>query len=110
MTHQKEKYLDIITIKEFRDALIKLRLGICKIGVNKRNQPTNTVNQNCPFCKDDLENEYHFLFNCPMYTDIRLKYIPTLTDGFSVLTDHNSDFMRNIAFFIFLRFEAYRRS
>ena len=36
VTHQKEKYLDSITIKKFRDSLIKLRLGICEIGVNKR--------------------------------------------------------------------------
>ena len=79
-------------------------MGICEIGVNKRYQPTNIVNQNCPFCKHNLENEYDFLFNCPLCSDIRLKYIPTLTDGFSlqaVLTDHNSDNMRNIAMFIF---------
>ena len=79
VTHQKEKYLDSITIKKFRDALIKLRLGICEIGVNKIYQPTNTVSQNCPFCKNNLENEYHFLFNCPLYSDVRLKYIPTFT-------------------------------
>ena len=98
-THQKEKYLDSITIKKFRDALIKLRLGICEIVVNKRYYPTNTVNQNCPFCRNNLENEYHFLFKCPLYSDIRLKYIPTLTGGLSlksVLTYHISDNMRNI--------------
>ena len=42
---------------------------------------------------------------------MRLKYIPTLTDVFSlksVLTDHNSVNMRNIVMFIFLRFEAQR--
>ena len=113
VTHQKEKYLDSITIKKFRDALLKLRLGICEIGVNERYQPTNIVSPNCPFCKNNLENEYHFLFNFPLYSDIRLKYIPTFTDGFSlksVLTDHNSDNMGNIAMFIFLRFEAQRRS
>ena len=104
MTHQKKKYLDSITIKKFRDALIKLRLGICEIGVNKRYQHTNTVNQNCPFCRNNLESEYHFLFKCPLYSNIRLKYIPTLTGGLSlksVLTDHTSDNMRNIAMLIF---------
>ena len=106
VTHQKEKYLDRITIKMFRDALIKLRLGICEIRVNKRCQPTNTVNQNCPFCRNNWENEYHFLFKCPLYSDIRLKYIPTLTGGHSLksvllLTDHTSGNMRNIAMFIF---------
>ena len=98
--HQKEKYLDSITIKKFRDALIKLRLGICAIGVNKRYHPTNRVDQNCPFCRNNLENEYHFLFKCPFYCDIRLKYIPTLTGGLSLksaLTDHSSDKMRNIS-------------
>ena len=35
VTHQKGKSLDSITIKKFRDALIKLHLGICEIGVNK---------------------------------------------------------------------------
>ena len=56
------------------------------------------------FCKNNLESEYHFLFNCPLYSNIRLKYIPTLTDGFSlksVLTDHNPDKMRNITVLIF---------
>ena len=104
VTHQKEKYLDSITIKKFRDALIKLRLEICEIGVNKRYHPTNTVNQNCPFRRNNLENEYHFLFKCPLYSDIRLKYIPTLTGGLSlnsVLTDHTSDNKRNIAMCIF---------
>ena len=45
VTHQKEKYLDSITVEKFRDELIKLRLGICEIGINKRYQ------NNCPFCK-----------------------------------------------------------
>ena len=39
------------------------------------------------------------------------KYIPTLTDGFSlmsVLTDHNCDDITNIDVFIFLRFDAQR--
>ena len=103
MPHQKEKHLDSITIKKLRDALIKLLLGICGIGVNKRYQPTNIVNQNCPFCNNNLENEYHLLFNCPLYSDIRLKHMPTLSDGFSlmsVLTDHNSGNMRIIPMFI----------
>ena len=106
VTQQKETYLDSITIKKLRYELIKLRLGICEIGVNKRYQPTNTVYQNCAFCKKNkktkMDNEYHFLFNCPLYSDIRLKYIPTLTDGLSlksVLTDDNSDNMRNIVHF-----------
>ena len=96
--------IDSIMIKKFRDFSIKLRLGICEIRVNKRYQPSNIVSQICPFCTSNLENEYDFFFSCPLYSDIRLKYIPTLTDGFSsksALTDHNSDNMRNRAMFIF---------
>ena len=37
--HQAEKYLNDITVKKFRDTLIRLRLGINELGVSKRFQP-----------------------------------------------------------------------
>ena len=104
VTHQQEKHLDSITIKKFRDALIKLRLGICEVGVNKRYHPTNTVNQNCPFCRNNLEKRIPLFVQMSFVQRQKTKvYIPTLTGGISlksVLTDHTSDNMRNIAMFI----------
>ena len=72
--HQAEKYLNDIKVKKFRDTLIRPRLGINKLGVNKRFQPENAT-KTCPFCPDVLEDEIHFLFICPVYADVRHKYL-----------------------------------
>ena len=29
----------------------------------------------CIFCNSDIEDEYHFVIKCPIYSDIRVKYI-----------------------------------
>ena len=78
--HQAEKYLNDITIKKFRDTLIRLRLGIDELGVNKRFQPENAI-KTCPFCPGVLEDEIHFLFICPVYAVVRHKYLREFTDN-----------------------------
>ena len=59
--YQLETYLNDITINSFRDTLIRLRLGINDLGVNKRFLCDSFVNKNCPFCPDILEDASHFL-------------------------------------------------
>ena len=73
--HQLETYLNDTTIKKFRDTLIRLRLGINDLGVNKRFLCDSSVNKNCPFCPDILEDESHFLFCCTAYDEARRKYL-----------------------------------
>ena len=29
----------------------------------------------CPYCKDDLEDEFHFVLKCKLYNDLRKQYI-----------------------------------
>ena len=55
--HQAEKYLNDITIKKFRDTLIRLRLGINELGVNKRFQPENAI-KTCPFCQVSWKTKF----------------------------------------------------
>ena len=71
---QAGKYFNDITIKKFRDTLIRLRLGINELGVNKRFQ-LESMNKTCPLCPNVLEDETHLLFNCPVYANVRLKYL-----------------------------------
>ena len=61
--HRLETYLNDITIKKFRDTLIRLRLGINDLGVNKRFLCDSFVNKNCPFCPDTLDDESHILLS-----------------------------------------------
>ena len=70
---QHELYLQMITIIKFRTALIRFRLGINELRVNQR-YGNITETKKCPFC-DDIENEIHFILKCPMYTQLRNKYL-----------------------------------
>ena len=33
------------------------------------------TNRLCPICHTDIEDEFHFILNCPMYNDLRKLYI-----------------------------------
>ena len=71
---QAEKYLTDTTIKKFRDTLIRLRLDINELGVNKPFQP-ESMHKMCPLCPNVLYYEFHLLFCCPVYADIRHTYL-----------------------------------
>ena len=104
--HQAERYINAITIKKFRDTLIRLRFGINELGVNKRFQPENAIKM-CPFCPGVLEDESHFLFICPVYAGVRHKYLREVTDNDvepslnSVFENPSIDANRKIAMFAF---------
>ena len=38
---------------------------------------SNKILLNCPFCTTEEENEFHILFVCPIYEDVRLNTIPS---------------------------------
>ena len=72
-----EPYLDFVKIKCFRDALIRLRLGITELRTHKNRYVSHVIDNNCPFCKDVEETECHFFFYCSKYKTVRpiiLKY------------------------------------
>ena len=52
-----------------------MRFGINELRVNKRYECENIVNKDCAFCPGILEDETHFLFQCPMYSSIRHNHI-----------------------------------
>ena len=68
-------YMDTLKIKKFRDVFIRFRLGINELNINRRYERTRSLF--CPFCPNCLENEVHFLMDCPLYDDIRRKYLWT---------------------------------
>jgi len=55
--------------QHYMKCLIQFRLGSnC---LNNNNHTTSTNNKFCPFCSHVLEDEEHFIFHCPVYSDIR---------------------------------------
>ena len=67
-----EDYLNNIDIKKFRDSLIRFRLSINDLAVNRWDN--STIELKCPFC-NQRDDEEHLLLECEMYNYLRQKYL-----------------------------------
>ena len=71
-------YLDTITIQKYRIALTKLRVSShrheIEVGRWHKPQPLDVSDRKCILC-NKLEDEYHFLLECPLYDNLRSTYI-----------------------------------
>ena len=73
-----ERYLSFITTKTFRDTLTRFRVRACGLRSHKMWFQTEiSENSSYPMCGHLLEDEVHFLFQCPVYLHLREKYIST---------------------------------
>ena len=74
-----EKYLTDIKNPEIRRIVTKLRLSnhnlMIEIG---RHRKIPKELRHCPFCPNLIENEVHFLFQCPVYSIMRNKFLGTV--------------------------------
>ena len=66
-----ERYLDDVKIKCFKETLTRFRLGISDIKEHKNRYKQPPVENSCPFCTHQIEDETHFLFVCSKYDFIR---------------------------------------
>ena len=104
--HDSELYLTAITVTKFRKIYTKLRLGILDLQNNKAFYDEN-INTTCPTCKQKVENEIHFLLECPSYNYYRTKYILKHWPDTSKLTlrellnTQNPDQIKDIAMYTF---------
>ena len=65
-------YLDVTRKNPNRKALVKLRLGNHKLNIETgRYDKITRCDRICPVCGLNIEDEIHFLFNCPKYSSIR---------------------------------------
>ena len=72
---EAERYLSDIDIFCFRVALAQLRLGVFPINNNMYRYSDCPTNRNCVFYPGIVENEDHFLLVCPLYTDLRNRFL-----------------------------------
>ena len=63
--------------RSLRNAFIKLRLGVSQINCHRYKFSPNKTLLNCPFCATEEENEFHTLFVCLIYEELRLNTIPS---------------------------------
>ena len=73
-------YLDKITNFKKRKILAKLRLSNHTLMIEKgRHMGLEKEERVCPFCNgDDVEDEYHFIFECPTFILPRREFLDTI--------------------------------
>ena len=109
-----EYYLSCVTIRKFRVSLARFRCSSHDLWIEKgRYLKMKREDRLCKSCNTNLiENEYHFLLVCPLYNELRKKYIRELyfvhpsIDTFSALmTCKNQNVIQNLAMFIYHAFK-----
>ena len=71
-----ENYLFALDKKVFRDVYVNFRTGFSELFMHKyRYTPDSHNDMLCPSCYETDESEMHFLLECPVYNDLREKYI-----------------------------------
>ena len=69
-----EKYRVRVKNYQHRNALSRLRMSSHPLMIEKGRHskpPLPRADRKCPFCKDLIEDECHFIMSCPLYRDYR---------------------------------------
>ena len=106
-----EMYLYCLDKRVFRDVYIRFRMGVTQLFVHRyrytREKDFNTYL--CPACYECDEYESHFFNECPVYEDLRIKYLRNLpntsTDNECLLTEQNPVVIRAVARFLYFAFK-----
>ena len=108
-------YLDSINISKFRTALTRFRVSSHRLAVETgrwhKPQPIEINERKCLLC-NSLEDEFHFIFECPLYSDLRQKYIkkyywkkPCIPKFIDLLQNNSITTVRKLSMFIYDSFK-----
>ena len=110
-----QPYLDLIQVEKFRVALTRFRVSAHRLAVESgRWHKPDKIPYNerkCQLC-NCLEDEFHFLLECPLNSEIRKLYIkgyywkhPNMVKFIELLKSENEKTQRMLAIFIYKGFE-----
>ena len=74
----KDPSLNVIDSNINRKTLTFLRIEVSSILINRSRFINNAHQSTCPLCNKYEENEIHLLLHCPVYYDLRQKYLCVL--------------------------------
>jgi hypothetical protein len=113
----RENYLKNVTLKRYKAGLAKLRCSAHKLHIETgRHSGLQVADRVCQLCLKHrsfhvLEDEYHFLFCCPMYLDMRDLYLHEYIEAVSeqhryesflnLLSSTEEVVQRNVATYIY---------
>ena len=111
-----EKYLHVINRKVFRVAMCRFRLSSHSLRIEQcrweRIKPPR-CDRVCLICNSgQVEDEYHLCLICPVYTELRKRFIPTyfydppVPYKFRLLMESQNDYLLNqLSRFIYFAFQ-----
>ena len=114
-----EHYLSVLP-KKFRIVLSQLRLSAHQLCIETGRYSQNRVDRAlhlCTLCdRSDIEDEYHFVLICPVYSHIRQKYIrpfyylrPSVYKFIKLMQSNQIHVLRNFGKYVYESF-AIRKS
>ena len=83
--------------------MTQIRLGVLPIRNNTERFSESPAARFCIFCKNVVEDEHHFMFVCPLYADLRRKFLGSLVnlDINLLLSGAFNNSTRSVATYIF---------
>lgn len=106
-----EKYLHCVSNNKYRIELAKFRCSAHRLAVEEgRYRNIEREQRLCVYCNMSVvEDEYHFLLICPLYRELRVKYLPryyytwpNLNKFKSLLNTNKSILLKNMANFLYM--------
>ena len=106
-------YLSDIHIEKHRIALSRLRVSAHRLRIETgrwERPPLAVATRKCYFC-DNLEDECHFVLECPAYEELRERYIPyrfrckSMYNFIQLMSSEDSSVVCSLAAFIYKAFE-----
>jgi hypothetical protein len=106
-----KEYLNIVNIRKFRIELSRLRTSSHRLNIESgrwhKPRPIPRNERKCDVC-NILEDEFHFLLECQMYSEYRKKYIkpyywrnPNIPKFISLLNSSNKQEIKNLAVYVY---------
>ena len=89
-----EKYLSVVKNHKHRIALSRLRLTSHQLMIEKGRHQKPALprsERKCPFCKNCIENECHFITTCPLYHMARINLLKSAQKNSSSFKDIPTD-------------------
>ena len=110
-----QPYLNICNLTKFRQSLTRLRVSAHRLEIEagrwNKPIPTPVTSRTCTLC-NVIENEFHFVLECPLYSELRDTYIkpyffkrPNMFKFISLINSSSETILRNLALFIYKAFQ-----
>lgn len=112
-------YLLKLKNRKHRNAIAKIRLSSHSLNIETgRHRNIDRSQRKCTLCNlNDLEDEYHFILICPVYSELRKAYLqkyfyvkPSMFKFLKLLDSTRSNVLTNLALFITKAFKLRQNS